>query len=191
MNFLLLDIDGVLNTDHTYTTARKKHLLTDFYGGQDRYRYGESAYCQDLLEPKNIAVVNDLVLEHNFKVVLSSTWRIFYGHYENLNETWLPSRGATFQLHDKTVDGTLKIPRWIERGEQRGEEILHWLTAHVPSDERAATNVVIIDDIHPQGGLGKYHLQTSPLEGLLPKHKRIIDNRMKRGWFQLSNKHWP
>lgn len=62
MNYIFLDIDGVLNNKKHYSKQHKK--------------YGGRFYCENMpFNPRSILNLRKIINKTNSKVVLSSSWR--------------------------------------------------------------------------------------------------------------------
>src|SRR5215470_17998244 len=124
---VFLDIDGVLAPIRQWD------------------RYGD-------LEPACIRVLNDIVLDGDAEVVVSSTWR--YGKTVAELQGMLAAAGFIGTVIDKTPVGG--------PGSDRGDEIAAWLAEH----DVAA--YVIIDDHSDMGALRSRLVLTQPARGLQP-----------------------
>ncbi len=103
MKIIFLDIDGVLNSDSWYKSINPEERLNpDIH-----------------FDPRNIQLLNKLVLKTGAKIVLSSTWRIRYSLAEMQNI--LKTKGANIEIVDFTPDLTSKDDSFT-----RGNEILKW-----------------------------------------------------------------
>ena len=124
---VFLDIDGVLAPIRQWD------------------RYGD-------LDPACIRVLNDIVLDGDAEVVISSTWR--YGKTVAELQAMLAAEGFIGTVIDKTPVGG--------PGSDRGDEIAAWLAEHdVPG-------YVIIDDHSDMGALRSHLVLTQPARGLQP-----------------------
>ena len=124
---VFLDIDGVLAPIRQW----------DRYGDLDRT-------C--------IRVLNDIVLDGDAVVVVSSTWR--YGKTVAELQEMLDARGFAGRVRDKTPVGP--------PGATRGDEIAAWLSEH------PVAGYVIIDDHVDMGALRTHLVLTQPAKGLQP-----------------------
>ena len=124
---VFLDIDGVLAPIRQWD------------------RYGD-------LDPACIRVLNDIVLDGDAEVVISSTWR--YGKTVAELQALLAAGGFVGTVIDKTPVGG--------PGSDRGAEIAAWLAAH------DAPDYVIIDDHSDMGALRSHLVLTQPARGLQP-----------------------
>lgn len=110
---IFLDVDGVLNHRARFTSDHKK---------------GTHVLC-----PIACGLFASFVEQHDIKVVLSSTWRIFDDHVHLLRCAGVLDRG-----HD---DWRTKDLRGNGARGWRGDEIAEWLSRH-PEVEQYA----IVDD---------------------------------------------
>ena len=122
MKILFLDIDGVLNDSAWMTTLKKGDEANRVYGSGDEWWI-------DMLEPRAMLLLNDLLERTGAKVVVSSTWRL--RHTPEALQKLMEVRGFTGEVIGRT-------PR-ISLG--RGIEIRQWLKEH-PEVESFA----IVDD---------------------------------------------
>ena len=123
MKIIFLDIDGVLNTSQTFIDIHKEWKTTGIRRVEiDEFR---------------VKYLADIIKETNAKIVLSSSWRIFW------NDKLVPLNNQSKELErifnkynikifSKTCYGKFKL---------RQEEIDDWLNNHNNID-----NFIIIDD---------------------------------------------
>lgn len=123
MKVLFLDIDGVLNSSAWMITLKKGKEANRVYGGD-----GDQWWI-DMLEPRAVLLLNEVLECTGAKVVLSSTWRL--RHTPEAMQRLLKTRGFTGEVIGRT-------PRMAG---QRGYEIRQWLKEH-PEVETYA----IVDD---------------------------------------------
>jgi hypothetical protein len=164
-NLIFLDVDGVLNCQLHYESKQfidyrdaKKQLRKDVKGGIiDRMEYYESQICKRRLE-----WLNQLCVDTNAKVVISSSWRLGKT-VEQLRDVFAHC-GATFEIIDKT-DYT---------GYERGTEISKWLKEHITEVDYGCKyydfyNYVIIDDDSDMLlNQASHFFQTDNYSGLTP-----------------------
>lgn len=142
-NFIVLDFDGVINSA-TYIRQAPKDRRIEFKC-ENPYQEGFAipigrAYIEDALavDPAVIARLNKIVQETGAKVVVSSSWRIFY-NIDGLREI-LHYNGFVGDVVDHT-------PRLIGMS-CRGDEIQEWLDCNGGCD-----SFVILDDDDDMGHL--------------------------------------
>lgn len=125
---IFLDIDGVLNS----TRFRAEHT-----GGDGAVTLDGAFDAIAHLDPRRVARLNVLVSRSGARVILSSSWRLWFG-LEN-TERSLRERGFVHALSGATI-------RLV--GRSRHDEIRHHLAAlaQVP-------NFVVLDD-EPEAGVG-------------------------------------
>lgn len=175
---IFLDIDGVLNCQLFYHSKQftdykeaKKKLKKDVKSRQiERLDFYASQICRD-----RIGWLNELCLNINAVVVISSTWRMGKS-VEELQEIFKYC-GATFLIIGKT-DHT---------GYERGTEISKWLKDNIKPESHGChyydfKNYVIIDDDSDMLlNQSSHFFQTDNYSGLTPttcyKIKRFITNR--------------
>jgi hypothetical protein len=130
MKLIFLDFDGVLNS---YVYMDSPEYLEETKGMIDWEVIQKAHHTH--LDPKSIAILNQLVAETGAVVIISSTWRLRYSLAEmNL---MLENRGATFR-----ASGVTKALRMY--GSKRGDEIQDYLDNCLDEPEA----FVIIDDIN-------------------------------------------
>lgn len=180
MTYLFLDIDGVLNCQLFYEERHRKQKLTFSYwferlvekikfalrgfkpriiSGADLMKLPPPKFNQkfqrfkDETCPKRLRWLNDLCLNTDVVVVISSTWRTYFTVQE-----W---NTVFYQLgcREILVEGIT-----AKRGRQRGEEIQEYLVHNDGYD-----NYVIIDDdsdMLPEQM--PHYFQTDNYSGLTP-----------------------
>lgn len=165
MNFLFLDIDGVLNGYYT------KGLV--------------AGYC--FLEEEKLPLLKEFVERNDLKIVLSSTWR--YGYYYEKraeeDETFVISHKMArdiilyHALVDKFKEYELEIYDHTEITDEdkydRGLEIKAYLEKHTDEVEK----VIILDDISNVRPVGRFFVRTSMVEGLTEKHIAKAERLLK------------
>ena len=150
MKVVFLDIDGVLNS-HDWWYARTS----------DRHD----------IDPRNVAVLNEITQPVAASIVVSSTWRLHYrGRYQDHDgerPTWrflgdllhshgvlAPIIGITEQL-PAVPDG-----KGGRKSCPRGLEIRAWLEAHA-----GVTHFVVLDDDMDMDGVEDHHVKTDMRTG--------------------------
>lgn len=140
---LFLDIDGVLNSAEWFAKTK------DVRSGLSRIDE-----LQEMLDPRAVALLNDLLARTGATVVLSSSWRIAYGI--GFIQRALMARGFAGRLRDKTPS----------IGSPRGREIQAWLDRR----QEPVESFVILDDGSDMLHLSDRLVQTSWGTGLQPEH---------------------
>ena len=131
MNYIFLDVDGVLNNQKHYS---KQHR-----------RYKARYFCEDMpFNPRSLRNLYKIVKKFDAKIILTSSWR----HSDNAL-TVLKSRLAEYGL--KIYGMTTDDPH-----HSRGMEILNYVHEHIEIEEfyadnekhylPADSNFIIIDD---------------------------------------------
>ena len=138
-----------------------------------------SMLMKQTVEPKAIFFLNKLFSENNFKIVVSSTWRL--GETYLTLASYLKLVGISTSLHKdfKTTEKHNKL---------RGNQIKEWLDAH----EGEYNNYIIIDDdvdmledqidnfchVDPKEGFGAvdYH-KCLKILGLLRENQEYLTRR--------------
>lgn len=123
MNIIFLDIDGVLNSEESIVRFYEEAMSK----GQPNYN------CDEIFPKEYMNNLKELVEETDSKIVISSTWRMFYPD----NDKWfkLMSNLKEYNLDTKVIDRTPYTSK------KRGDEIRMWLSEHPE-----VSNFVIIDD---------------------------------------------
>ena len=183
MNVIFLDFDGVLDTFHDYIEESK----------------GNVSYGVQQLE-KRIAILADICKEYNCKVVIEASAKGAINEETmeiNPNATWVNSIFLLFKKYE--IDCMGRTPNVIKRNRHSGytsmwkeDEIRLYLLRH-PEIE----HYCILDDndtvnmLHwKTGDLDKvkdhlvetiYYYKDNPEEeGLLPKHKELVGEVLKK-----------
>ena len=107
---IFLDIDGVLNCQMHYSSPQFKDYLTK----EDKASKDEHYLSQ--ISKERVEWLNELCLEMDLSVVISSTWRM--GHSVERLQRILNLAGATFTVLDKTG---------FDKDRFRGNEIHTWI----------------------------------------------------------------
>lgn len=151
MKVIFLDFDGVINSDEYMESSSFKEETKDY--PEPQLWLIEMHFH---LDPKAIALINQLVKRTGAKVVASTTWRLLYT-LEEMNN-FLALRGAKFSLIDITprLDAGLSIPIF------RGDEINAFLY-HTPL---SVDQFVIIDDRDDMTDIKVHLVRTNPLIGI-------------------------
>ena len=140
MRIVFLDFDGVLNSS--------RYIAWD-----------EALFTSSQIDPQAVALVNELLVRTDAKVVVSSSWRLI--HTDEALSALLTERGFTGEL----VGTTPRLHRTgegIPRG--RGDEIRAWLDEQ---RERVEGFVVLDDDDSGMRPVAEHLVLTNPTVGLL------------------------
>ena len=140
MRVVFLDFDGVLNS--------QKYIDWDV-----------ALYTSAQIDPRAVALVNDLVSRSDAKVVVSSSWRLIHtdrGLSRLLGERGFSGEiiGTTPRLHSTG----LGIPRG------RGDEIRAWLNEY---REQVEGFVVLDDNGDEMGPVARHLILADPACGLV------------------------
>lgn len=128
---IFLDIDGVLNT------------------------FEKVVELSLPLQRSSVEVLNQLIEKSGAKVVISSSWRLYYD-LEKIEEI-LENFGFVGEIIGKTP---------VLKGSERGEEIKTWLQVKGANTQ----GFVILDDHGDMSDIRRYLVRTSPNEGLQKRH---------------------
>ena len=123
MKVLFLDIDGVLNS------TRSLMVTGAGYAGL------MEKYDDPKLDPVAVGLLMMAVVKFDFKIVLSSTWRLGFTPGE-LIHLWQDSMGRYYGWPDFPIIG-----RTPDLDMYRGFEIEAWLNDHAPVED-----FIILDD---------------------------------------------
>lgn len=139
-NILFLDIDGVLNSEQYYDWRHENH--------PEYYKQNETKLDRDKWEfdPRTIELLNDLVSECNFKVVLSSSWRVNNPDSDNFDymNDLFKAVGATFEIYDFTPHLFFNPRCNYKNSVPRGVEIDAWISENI--EGRNYREYIILDD---------------------------------------------
>lgn len=119
----------------------------------------------EMLDPKAIALLNELLDRTGAKVVVSSTWR----HAQDVDEIQecLDGKGFTGALIGTTPRRGYAI---------RGEEIQAW----IDSTHHEVESFVILDDDSDMGKLMGRLVHTTWEKGLQPEHLLMAEAQLNR-----------
>jgi hypothetical protein len=149
---LFLDIDGVLNNAQWMVEVKKVDR-------EKKVSLGDGdGWWLDMIEPRAVSLLNEVIQQTDAKVVISSTWRL--RHSPEKMQELLEARGFKGEVIGKT-------PRF--GGERRGKEIQAWLDAN-PEVRVFA----IVDDDSDMLHLAEYLIHTSWQTGLQPPHVEAL-----------------
>lgn len=148
MKVLFLDMDGVLNSDPYLLDNGTEMTPT---GRQLTWPHGH-------IDPKNVEILNRILLTSGASVVLSSSWRRLI-NLEDLTKV-LRTRGYKGpDLMDLTPTAR-DLPGW-QPFTPRRKEIQVWLDGHPEVD-----HYVILDD-DPDAEIKGHYIQTDCMTGLV------------------------
>jgi hypothetical protein len=171
---IFLDIDGVFNCQLFYEKSikeAKKELKKAVKSKEiEELEFYKSQIC-----PQRIGWFNELCIETEAKIVISSTWRL--GHSIDELTAILTYCGATFEIIGRT-DNT---------GYERGTEIAKWLRDNITPETHGChyfdfyRYAIIDDDSDMLLNQKEHFFQTDSYSGLTPtichKLKRFITGR--------------
>jgi hypothetical protein len=158
-NIIFLDIDGVLNCDifyrESYKSAKKKLKKAVKKNEIDSLEYYKSQICSN-----RVALLNQLCIDTNAVIVVSSSWR----NNKTVEElqTILNNSGATFTVIDKTP----------YTGYERGTEISKWLNENIKPETYGCQSydfyqyAIIDDDSDMLLNQQQHFFQTDSYSGL-------------------------
>lgn len=139
MKLILLDIDGVLNNEHTRTTTHDGWCFVDDYLVE---RFGR------------------LVKESGAKVVLSSTWRVGWNRDdESLNEPFFNQLRDKLKEYDIEIWDMLPLPISSRRSRSIEKYFEDYRGPFI-------TNYVIIDDWNDMDEYSSHLVLVNPIYGL-------------------------
>lgn len=162
MKIIFLDIDNVLNSDDYMATPEYQAETAPYKSGWEILNKAHHTH----LDPKAVQLMNRLVDETGAKVVLSSTWRIRYS-LEEMN-AMLKSRGATFEVSDKT-------PAKMS-SRHRGYEVAEYLEDLKELEGIEPEAFVILDDLDQFPQYRQQFIMTLEKNGLTQEH---VDKAIK------------
>lgn len=152
MKYIFLDIDGVFNSSDY---GESEFYLLSTAGLTDAEIM--LTHHHHHLDPKAIALFNDLVKRSGAEVILSSTWRGRYSPEEMTK--MLKDRGAEFEIKESTP---ILFGKVYSNRIPRGKEIAHFLSLL----EKKPESFVILDDHDDMIHLKPFLVQTSMQHGL-------------------------
>lgn len=134
MRLLFLDVDGVLNNMRTAVV----------------YRYGNPGSLDKGFDPLfdhlSVGILKHIVEKFDFKIVLSSTWRLGY-NIQELKTIWLPAMDKfynwpNFPLIDRTSNKTFGVSEKYPAGQNRG----HQINDYLQDFGKPVNDYIILDD---------------------------------------------
>ncbi len=147
MKLIFLDIDGVLNSKGYFKSTKYCNETSNIPFEDLIFDYPELN-----IDPSKIKLINDLVNLTGAKIVLSSSWRLFYD-ISRVQEI-LNNRGANFNIFGKTE-------RIFADYAERGLEIKAFLNSL-----NEECRFVIFDDVEEMGSLEPFLVKTNSDIGL-------------------------
>lgn len=155
MNIIFLDVDGVLNDFYTLKKRGKRNIFEEPE--------------LDLDEDK-IKLLKELIDKTNAKIVLSSSWRVFFD-----KDTLNPKNNHGQELRRLLYKYGLEIYSLTKRSGngKREDEINDWLENH---DDIESFVILDDEDSHLPGFVGEnlvkteYYSENSEECGLTPNH---------------------
>jgi hypothetical protein len=166
MKIIFLDIDGVLN-GHAFLAAQSKKVTSE----PKLYRIDDDETWLGMLDPENVAKLNEIVEATDAKVVISSSWRCPHA-WEKI-AGWLCKKGFKGEVIGAT-DDACTWPEEEAKVADRCDEIQRWLETHGLSHRGALPHVdgiesyVVLDDCTIGGGYSSSRLvRTHPARGLV------------------------
>lgn len=175
LKILMLDIDGVLNSTRFFkataskeelpTTPEEAAIIRSLLPHRDIPGEGKNrdSIRIDLrqLDPEAMRLLNTITSRPDVAVVVTSVWRRSYT-VRGLR-ILLKSRGFVGKIIDRTVQ------LW---GQERGDEIHHWITKH----PKKVGSIAILDDDADMGRWMPRLVKTSMADGLQQEHvERVLE----------------
>jgi len=157
--YLMLDIDGVLNS-HRFFAARSAKLADTAYVAGQSYTPDESR--EAMLDPEAVARLNRLVERSGAHVVVSSSWRLVHT---------VPQIGRALRHHgfQHALVGRTPYSSIGNNTNRRGLEIATWLR----DNAKEPYALVILDDSADMGELLPRLVRTTYDEGLTDEHVQL------------------
>lgn len=146
MKLIFLDFDGVINS-------------SKFYEDKEKGVIG--------LDPKAVALVNEICDRTGALVVVSSSWR--HGESRTTLQEILGKVGFTGKVLGMTPDlSTRHEGLWTAK--TRGDEIFQWIEDSSPNIHGPIESFVILDDDSDMEPLAHRHIKTDHAIGLTSNH---------------------
>lgn len=143
MKIIFLDIDGVLTSLRTCTALDGGGMWTEF-------------------DPVGVAIIKRLCENHNYKIVISSTWR--WGNVDKLHQQ-LEKHDLKKFLHKDWKTDLLNT--------NRGAEVQKWLNEH-PGTEY----LIFDDDSDFTDEQRRFHIHTDSMNGITDANIMDITKRL-------------
>lgn len=160
MNYIFLDIDGVLNSEKYILKMHKKH-------GEDKKAIPEEIYNLRFLNEKAFKLLGKVVKQTNANIILSSSWRsAFINNYPSRDNLLAQQFYATLHKYGMTISGITTL-----KHKDRGLQILEYVNQYLLETD---CWIVIDDecsDIIPYIQNNKF-IKTDFKTGFMKKHMR-------------------
>jgi hypothetical protein len=170
LRLVFLDADGVINNSASLLEARKQ-----VFG--DKLRAVKESDAKELaqasIDPKAVANLNDLLERSGAKVVISSTWRLYWS-VDEIKEL-LVKKGFAGKIIGVTPEITRGRPE-----AQRAFEISDWL-AHFEKLE-TVDSLVILDDYEVGCGWNPWQVLTDRFNGLTKENVETALKILEMEW---------
>lgn len=125
---IFLDLDGVLNHKHYYTTQ------------YDRIK-NSNEWEIKYFDPNSVSILNRIIRETNAKIVFSSLHRFGFKNLSILNEKFKKAG-----IIGEVIAVTPCLPYGGPFGDQRGKEIKAWLIRNPHMSTKDGFKYAILDD---------------------------------------------
>jgi len=166
LRILFLDIDGVMNCAED---IHRQICLTGKITCNEDYNFS----------PKALACLKEIIDRTGALIVISSSWRISEGLFEEWEKFDRPSLKGRFEAWDKLIDNlnTVSLAEKIidvtptdPRLTTREEEIAKWLE---DNKELSIESFVILDDENDVGQYADRLVLTSYIQGLTEREREL------------------
>ena len=120
MNYIFLDIDGVLNSEKYMLKMHKKY-------GENKKALPEEIYNLRYLNEESFKLLGEVVKQTNAKIILSSSWRsAFINNYPNQGNLLAQQFYAMLQKDGMTISGITTL-----KHKDRGLQILDYVSKYL------------------------------------------------------------
>lgn len=143
MKVIFLDIDGVVNCEHT------KEMFNHY----------------TFVEDKKVEMIKQIVDATGAKIVLSSTWRFGWEEDDTCCQLYLEFDALRKKFKEFGMEFISKTP--IDSRGYRGNEIKEWLQNWKGEN---IESFIILDDDNDMKPFGSRLIQTSWMKGIQEKH---------------------
>lgn len=161
VKLVFLDIDYVLNSDD-YDRSEEYKMETLGMSSAEVMLIAHHLH----LDPKAVALMNELVERSGAEVILSSTWRVKYNP-EQMTEM-LAGRGGTFKIKDVTPQIHGRFSEHVPRGKE--------IDQYLKNLSEPVKSFVILDDRDDMIHLKPNLIQTSFKRGLT---KELVEKALE------------